>query len=205
VWDLCTTPPTTDRQRLQSDIAELVTSTGQTIGSVDVGALINSLTAVIYENRLVLPPGVMLLLRMLGELRDRQTAQSAVRPVRIDQAVYRGAARRRLAKRVWLRCSAARGRGASAALDPGDLNDMLASMRARTLSVHLDQRLDPVVNRWCWACWPRHCFWGDHRSSGPARRTGRRRVSVFGAVSRRVHLGVTCSATSGTDHPPEDR
>lgn len=41
---------------------------GQSIGSLDVGTLVNSLTAVIYENHLFLPPGVMLLLRMLGEL-----------------------------------------------------------------------------------------------------------------------------------------
>ena len=34
---------------------------------IDIAALVNSLTAVIYENRLFLPPGVMLLLRMLGE------------------------------------------------------------------------------------------------------------------------------------------
>ena len=60
------------------------------------------------------------------------------------------AARRRLApKRVWLQVR----RGARAwerllrAL-PGDINDMLESMRAGTLSVHLDhRRLDPVVNR----------------------------------------------------------
>ena len=152
VWDLCTTPPTTERQRLQSDITELVTEyAGESIGSVDVGALVSSLTAVIYENRLFLPPGVMLLLRMLGELEG--TAKQ-LNPqfglFELIQPYAEEAARRRFApKRVWLQVQ----RGARAwqrllrAL-PSDLNDMLESMRAGNLSVHLEhRRLDPVVNR----------------------------------------------------------
>ena len=152
VWDLCTTPPTTERQRLQSDITELVTEyAGQSIGSVDVGALVNSLTAVIYENHLFLPPGVMLLLRMLGELEG--TAKQ-LNPqfglFALIQPYAEDAARHRLApKRVWLQVQ----RGARVwerllRTVPSDLNDMLARMRAGTLSVHLDhRRLDPVVNR----------------------------------------------------------
>jgi ubiquinone biosynthesis protein len=152
VWDLCTTPPTTERQRLQSDITELVTEyAGQSIGSVDVGALVNSLTAVIYENRLFLPPGVMLLLRMLAQLEG--TAKQ-LNPqfglFELIQPYAEEAARRRFAPgRVWLQVQ--RGLRAWDRLlraVPTDLNAMLASMRAGTLSVHLDhRRLDPVVNR----------------------------------------------------------
>jgi ubiquinone biosynthesis protein len=152
VWDLCTTPPTIERQRLQSDITELVTEyAGQSIGSVDVGALVNSLTTVIYENHLFLPPGVMLLLRMLGELEGTAKQLNPqfglfelIRPYAED------AARRRFApRRVWLQVQ----RGARAwerllSALPSDLDDMLASMRAGNFSVHLDhRRLDPVVNR----------------------------------------------------------
>jgi predicted unusual protein kinase regulating ubiquinone biosynthesis (AarF/ABC1/UbiB family) len=54
---------------VQSNITELVTEyADESIGSVNIVALVNSLTAVIYENHLFLPPGVTLLLRMLGEL-----------------------------------------------------------------------------------------------------------------------------------------
>jgi ubiquinone biosynthesis protein len=152
VWQLCTTPPTTERQRLQSDITELVAEyAGQSIGSVDVGKLVNSLTAVIYDNHLFLPSGVMLLLRMLGELEG--TAKQ-LNPrfglFELMQPYAEHAVRRRLAPgRVWLQVQ--RGLRAWERLlraVPGDLTDMLASMRAGTLSVHLDhRRLDPVVNR----------------------------------------------------------
>jgi ubiquinone biosynthesis protein len=152
VWDLCTAPPTTERQRLQSDITELVTEyADQSIGSMDIGALIRDLTAVIHENHLFLPPGAMLLLRMLTELEGtakqlnptfglfeviQPYAEDAVKrrlsPVRVWRHVRHGA-------RAWERLLHAL---------PGDLNDMLASMRAGTLSVHVDhRRLDPVVNR----------------------------------------------------------
>jgi hypothetical protein len=82
----CTTPPTTERQRLQSDITELVTEyAGQSIGSVDVGALVNSLAAVIDENHLFLPPGVMLLTRRTGRRR-----RVAVRRTRLRRGVHHG-------------------------------------------------------------------------------------------------------------------
>jgi ubiquinone biosynthesis protein len=114
VWDLCTTPPTTRRQRLQADITELVSEyAGQSIGSVDVGRLVNSLTAVIYENHLFLPPGVMLLLRMLGELEG--TAKQ-LNPqfglLELIQPYAEAAVRRRLAPNVsGSRSSGERGRG----------------------------------------------------------------------------------------------
>jgi ubiquinone biosynthesis protein len=152
VWDLCTMPPTATRERLQTDITDLVAEyTGESIGSVDVGALISSLTAVIYENRLFLPPAVMLLLRMLGVLEGTaKQLNPSFGLFEVIQPHAEAAAMRRLApRRVWGQLQ----RGARAwqrllrAL-PGDLNDMVASMRAGTLSVHLDhRRLDPVVNR----------------------------------------------------------
>jgi ubiquinone biosynthesis protein len=152
VWGLSTTPPTTERRRLQSDITELVTEyAGQSIGSLDVGALVSSLSAVIYENHLFLPPGAMMLLRVLGELEG--TAKQ-VNPsfglLELVKPYAEESARRRFApRRVWLQVQ----RGVRAwdrllSALPNDLNDMLVSMRAGTLSVHVDhRRLDPVVNR----------------------------------------------------------
>ena len=137
---------------MQADITELVSEyAGQSIGSVDVGALVNSLTAVIYEHHLFLPPGVMLLLRMLGELEGTaKQLDPQFGLFELIQPYAEDAARRRFApKRVWLQVQ----RGARVwerllRTVPSDLNDMLASMRAGTLSVHLDhRRLDPVVNR----------------------------------------------------------
>jgi ubiquinone biosynthesis protein len=152
VWGLSTTPPTTERRRLQSDITELVTEyAGQSFGSVDVGTLVNSLTAVIYENHLFLRPGVMLLLRTLGELEGTaKQLNPSFGLFELIQPYAEAAAWRRFAPgRVWLHVQ----RGARTwerllrAL-PNDLNNMLAGLRAGTLSVHLDhRRLDPVVNR----------------------------------------------------------
>jgi ubiquinone biosynthesis protein len=213
VWDLCTTPPTTERQRLQSDITELVTEyAGQSIGSVDVGALVNSLTAVIYENHLFLPPGVMLLLRMLGELEG--TAKQ-LNPqfglFELIQPYAEAAARRRFApKRVWLQVQ----RGARAwerllRSVPSDLNDMVASMRAGTLSVHLDhRRLDPVVNRLVLGLLTSSLLLGSALLWSLHAEPVVGGVSLFGAIG----CAAACIMGLGlfrdirySQHPPEDR
>jgi ubiquinone biosynthesis protein len=116
-----------------------------------MGALVRSLTKIIYENHLFLPPGAMLLLRMLGEL---EGTAKLVNPTfglfELIKPHAEAAARRRFApRRAWLHVQ----RGARAwerllSTLPSDLNDMLDSVRAGRLSVHVDhRRLDPVVNR----------------------------------------------------------
>ena len=213
VWDLCTTPPTTERQRLQSDITELVTEyAGQSIGSVDVGALVSSLTAVIYENHLFLPPGVMLLLRMLGELEG--TAKQ-LNPqfglFELIQPYAEDAARRRLApRRVWLQVQ----RGARAwerllRTLPSDLNDMLASMRAGTLSVHLDhRRLDPVVNRLVLGLLTSSLLLGSSLLWSLHAEPLVGGVSLFGAIGYAAACVMGLSLFRDirySEHPPEDR
>jgi ubiquinone biosynthesis protein len=213
VWDLCTTPPTTERQRLQSDITELVTDySGQSIGSVDVGTLVNSLTAVIYENHLFLPPGVMLLLRMLGELEG--TAKQ-LNPqfglFELIQPYAEDAARRRLApKRVWLQVQ----RGARVwerllRTIPTDLNDMLASIRAGTLSVHLDhRRLDPVVNRLVLGLLTSSLLLGSSLLWSLHAEPVVGGVSLFGAIGYAAACIMGLSLFRDirySQHPPEDR
>jgi ubiquinone biosynthesis protein len=213
VWDPCTTPPTTERHRLQSDITELVTEyAGQSIGSVDVGALVKSLTAVIYENQLFLPPGAMLLLRMLGELEG--TAKQ-VNPsfglFELIQPHAEAAARRRLApRRVWLQVQ----RGARAwdrllrAL-PSDLNDLFASMRAGTLTVHLDhRRLDPVVNRLVLGLLTSSLLLGSALLWSLDAEPVVGGVSLFGAIGCAVACLMAATLFGDIRHsgrPPEDR
>ncbi len=213
VWGLCTTPPTTERQRLESDIKELVTEyTGQTIGSVDIGALVRSLTAVIYENHLFLQPGAMLLLRMLGELEGTaKQLNPSFGLWELIQPHAEKAVRRRFApRRVWLQVQ----RGARAwerllrAL-PTDLNDMLASMRAGTLSVHLDhRRLDPVVNRLVLGLLTSSLLLGSSLLWSLHAEPVVGGVSLFGAI------GYAAACIMGlrlfrhirySEHPPEDR
>jgi ubiquinone biosynthesis protein len=213
VWDLSTMPPLAGRQRLQSDITELVAEyTGQSIGSLDVGALVRSLTTVIYENHLFLSPGAMLLLRVLGELEG--TAKQ-INPsfglFQLIQPYAEEAARRRFApKRVWLQVQ----RGARAwerflrAL-PGDLNDMLASMRAGTLSVHLDhRRLDPVVNRLVLGLLTSSLLLGSSLLWSLDAEPVVGGVSLFGAIGFAVASIMGLSLFRDiryTEHPPEDR
>ena len=213
VWDLCTTPPTTERQRLQSDITDLVSEyASESIGSIDVGALVNSLTAVIYENRLFLPPGVMLLLRMLGELEGTAKQLNPTFGLfELIQPYAEDAVRRRLApKRVWMAVQ----RGARAwerllrAL-PSDLNDMLVSMRAGTLSVHLDhRRLEPVVNRLVVGLLTASLLLGSSLLWSMHAEPIVGGVSLFGAIG----YAVACMMGLGlfrsirySQHPPEDR
>ena len=152
VWELCTSPPAGSRERLHADIVELIGEYGwQTIGQVDVGALVNRLIEIIHTNRLFLPAGVSLLLRMLGELEGTaRMVNPSFGLFELIEPYAEQAARRRLAPaRLWLHVQ----RGAREwervvrAL-PHDLNDMMQRMRTGTFSVHLDhRRLDPVVNR----------------------------------------------------------
>jgi ubiquinone biosynthesis protein len=213
VWDLCTTPPTTERQRLHSDITELVTEyKGQSIGSLDVQALVRSLTAVIYENHLFLPPGAMLLLRMLGELEGTAKQLNPTFGLfELIQPYAEGAARRRFApKRVWLQVQ----RGARAwerlvrAL-PGDLNSMLESIRAGTLSVHVDhRRLDPVVNRLVLGLLTSSLLLGSSLLWSLHAEPVIGGVSLFGAIGYAAACIMGLSLFRDikySQHPPEDR
>jgi len=212
VRDLSTTPPTTGRQRLQSDITELVTEyAGQTIGSVDVGALVNSLTTTIYQNHLFLPPGAVLLLRMLGQLEGTAKqvnpsfglwplitpfAEDAARrrfaPTRVWQQVQRGA-------REWDRLVRAL---------PSDLNDMLQRVRAGTFSLHLDhRRLDPVVNRLVLGLLTSAVFLGSSLLWSMRAEPVVRGVSLFGAVGYALAfvMGLrVLRAISRSERPPDN-
>lgn len=152
VWELCTSAPAGGRERLHADIVDLVGEySRQTIAEVDVGALVNRLVSIIHDNRLFLPAGVSLLLRMLGELEG--TARMVNPSFGLFELIApyaELAARRRLApSRLWLQLQrGAREWDRLLRSMPHDLNDMMQRMRTGTFSVHLEhRRLDPVVNR----------------------------------------------------------
>ena len=124
---------------------------GQTVGSVDMGALLSRMTEVIHRHQLFLPPGVSLLLRMLTELEGTaKLLNPSFRLTELAEPYAEESYRRRFApKRVWLHMQRnAREWDRLLRTIPADLNDMLQGLRAGTLSVHLEhRRLDPVVNR----------------------------------------------------------
>jgi ubiquinone biosynthesis protein len=152
IWRLCTPPSTARRPELHSDVAELLAEYADaTVGGLNLGAMASDLTEAIHRNRLLLPPGASLLLRMLWELEAtakqlnpsfrlldlvepyaKKAARQRYAPGRVSRRLLRGA-------REWERLF----RGL-----PAHLDDMVQGMRAGTFSVHLDhRRLDPVVNR----------------------------------------------------------
>ncbi len=152
VWDLCTPSSAAVRQRLHSDLTELLADyTSRAVAEVDVGALLNSLADVIHRNRLFLPPGASLLLRMLAELDGTaKRLNPSFSLVELMQPYAEEAARRRFAPRSLRRRLQRSAREWDRLLRsiPADLNDVLQRARGGTLSVHLEhRRLDAVVNR----------------------------------------------------------
>ena len=154
----------------------------------------------------------MLLLRMLGELEG--TAKQ-LNPqfglFELIQPYAEAAARRRFApKRAWLQVQ----RGARAwerllRSVPSDLNDMLASMRAGTLSVHLDhRRLDPVVNRLVLGLLTSSLLLGSSLLWSLQAEPVVGGVSLFGAIGYAAACVMGLSLFRDirySEHPPEDK
>jgi ubiquinone biosynthesis protein len=213
VWDLCTQPPSGGRQRLQSDVADLVADyAGETVSGLDLGAALNSLTEIIHRNHLFLPPGASLLLRMLAQLEGtakqlnpsfelielvepyaERAASHRLAPGRLSQKLRRGV-------REWERLARA---------VPSDLNDLLRRMRAGTLSVHLEhRRLDPVVNRLVLGLLTSSLLLGSSLLWSMHAEPLVRGVSLFGAVGYTLAfaMGVRLLRRIGrSEHPRQDQ
>ena len=152
VWDLCTSPSVSSRDRLYSDINELLADyVRESIGGLDLGALVNRLAEIIHQNHLFLPPGASLLLRMLGELEGTaKLVNPSFSLFELVQPYAQEAVSRRYApKRVRLKLMrSVREWDRLVRALPSDINDMLQCVRSGTFDVHLDhRRLDPVANR----------------------------------------------------------
>ena len=168
---------------------------GQTLGSVNVGSLMSSLTAVIHENHLFLPPGAMLMLRMLAELEGtaKQVNPSFGLWALVKPYAEQAARRRFTPGHVWMNVQ----RGARQwerflrAL-PSDLNDMTQGIRAGTFSVHLEhRRLEPVVNRLVLGILAASMLLGSSLLWSVQARPLVRGVSLFGAVGYTIAFVLT--------------
>lgn len=213
VWDLCTSPPTRGRQQLYSDLAELVDDyAAQTVGGLDVGAVTNSLTEIIHRNHLFLPPGASLMLRMLAEVEGTaKLLNPSFTLFELIQPFAEEAARRRFApKRLWLQMQ----RGVRqwerlVRTLPSDLNDMVQSMRAGTLSVHLEhRRLDPVVNRLVLGILTSSLLLGSSLLWSMHAEPLVRGISLFGAIGYALAfvMGVGLfRRIKRSEHPPDDK
>ena len=152
VWHLGAVPPACSREQLRSDLTEFVAEyTAQSITELDLSAALGSLTDIIRRYRVVLPPGVSLLLRTLVLLEGTSRRLSPEFSLaEVIHPFYQKSLGRRLSpRRLLLRLSRTyRDWDRLFQALPRDLNETLRRIRAGRFSVHLDHRhLDPVVNR----------------------------------------------------------
>jgi ubiquinone biosynthesis protein len=152
VWYLGAVPPACSREQLRSDLTEFVAEyTAQSITELDLSAALGSLTDIIRRYRVVLPPGVSLLLRTLVLLEGTSRRLSPEFSLaEVIHPFYQKSLGRRLSPRRLLLRLARVYRDWDRLFQalPRDLNETLRRIRAGRFSVHLDHRhLDPVVNR----------------------------------------------------------
>ena len=152
IFRLSLVPPQDSRELLQADLSEFVGEfAGQSLRDLDISAALNSLVGIIRQHRLVLPPGVSLLLRTLVVLEG--TAQLLSPNFSLAEVIlpfYHRAIGRRLAPRRLLLRLHRTYRDWDQLLQalPRDINEALQRIRTGAFRVHLDHRhLDPVVNR----------------------------------------------------------
>ena len=213
VWHLCTPPGTAGRQQLHSDVTDLLAEySDATVTGLEIGGMANDLTEVIHRNRLFLPPGASLLLRMLGELEGTaKQLNPSFRLFDLVEPYAEKAARQRCAPRSVSRQLLRGAREWERLLRglPADLNDTVQSMRAGTLSMHLDhRRLDPVVNRLVLGLLTSSLLLGSSLLWSMHAQPLVRGVSLFGAIGYALALvmGVRLlGRIRHSENPPEDK
>ena len=145
-------PPDFERSRLRSDVIEFVDEYGsQSIDQFDLSGALNQITAIIRYHRIILPPSVSLLIKMLimleGSSKQLNPAFSIIallEPYRAEAVKRRLSPQRMLRKlqgmhRDWTRLAESL---------PSDLSDIVNRLRRGRFDVYLEhRRLDSVVNR----------------------------------------------------------
>lgn len=149
-------PDDLDADALRTDANEFLGEhLSQSLDELDLGAALSRLTEIIRQHRVLLPPPISLVLRMLivlegtgRQLNPRFKLAEIIQPY-YEQAATGGAAVRsalRNAQRSW------RDWYRLAGTLPRDLAEMIRRIRAGTFTVHLEHRhLDPIVNRLAFA------------------------------------------------------
>ena len=180
-------PKDFDRDALRVEIGEFVADyIGQSLDEFDLSGALNGMTDIIRRYRIILPPTISLLLRVLvmlegtGRLLNPRFSLAG-----LLQPYYAKAMQRRFSPQVWLRKLQRTYRDWDRLLDmlPKDLADVLTRLRRGTFDVNLEhRRLDSTVNRLVLGILTAALFLGSTQlwsSEAPPLIGG---VSVFGAV-----------------------
>jgi ubiquinone biosynthesis protein len=193
VWSVSSVPPVCPREQLRADLADFVGEyAAQSINELELSAALNSLIDIIHRHRIVLPPGVSLLLRTLVLLEGtsrRLSPQFSL--AEVIQPYYRKVMGRRFSPqrlavrfqrtvRDWDRLLQAL---------PRELNETLQRIRYGQFHLRVDHRhLDPIVNRLVLGILTASLFLGSSllwSMKAPPLLAG---VSVFGAAGYLVAL-----------------
>jgi len=145
-------PPDFERSRLRIDVIEFVDEYGsQSIDQFDLSGALNQITAIIRYHRIILPPRVSLLIKMLiilegssKQLNPDFSIAELLEPYRVEAMKRRLSPQRMLRKlqgmhRDWTRLAESL---------PSDLSDIVHRLRRGRFDVYLEhRRLDSIVNR----------------------------------------------------------
>tara|TARA_A100001391_G_scaffold204981_2_gene202850 strand:- start:1214 stop:2878 length:1665 start_codon:yes stop_codon:yes gene_type:complete len=190
-------PANLDRRALLRDMEQFIDDYGsRSVENIDTSAVINDFTAIIREYRIVLPPDVTLLLKMVVMLKGTATQLSPqfsmeelLEPYRIE------AIKNRFSPQRWWRHLVATNRNWNHLIQtlPSDTADIIGRLRQGSFDVHLDHRnLGTIVNRLVMGILAAATFVGSTQlwsNSVPPRFHG---VSVPGVVGTgiAIYLGV---------------
>jgi ubiquinone biosynthesis protein len=187
VVELGSLPPNLDREQLRADIADFLSDYGgQSIQDLNISDALNEIVAIIRRHRIVLPPSVSLLIRMLvlleGSARLLSRDFSLVELLqpfvkkRLTHRLSPGQLLKRLGRsyRDWTRLVDAL---------PRELTDILGRVRQGTFEVNLEhRRLDTVVNRVVYGILTASLFLGSAMMWSRQAPPTIQGVSLFGAA-----------------------
>ncbi len=152
IVELGSLPPTLDRDQLRADIADFLGDFGgQSIQDLNLSDALNEVTSIIRRHRIVLPPSVSLLIRMLVLLEGSARLLSRdFSLLEILQPFVQRRLKHRLSPGQLLKRMGRSYRDWTRLIDslPRELRDILGRVQQGTFEVNLEhRRLDTVVNR----------------------------------------------------------
>ena len=189
-------PPSLDRKQLRADIADFLSDFGgQSIQDLNLADALNEIVAIIRRHRIVLPPSVSLLIRMLVLLEGSARLLSRdFSLVEILQPFVKKRLAHRLSPGQLLQRLGRSYRDWTRLLDalPRELTEILGRVRQGTFEVNLEhRRLDTVVNRLVYGILISALFLGSammwSRQAPPIFQG----VSLFGAAGAAVAVVLT--------------
>jgi ubiquinone biosynthesis protein len=195
VIELGSLPPDLDREQLRADIADFVADYGgQSIQDLNLSEALDAIVTIIRRHRIMLPPSISLLVRMLALLEGSARLLSRdFSLVDLLQPYVQKRMQQRLSPARLLHRLRRSYRDWTRLLDslPRELSDILSRVQKGTFDVNLEhRRLDTITNRLVYGVLTASLFVGSamlwSRNAPPLFQG----VSIFGVVGAAVAVGL---------------